>query len=564
MKFLLNMDNHITLDDALDKISSSRGINPRWRSVCPEAGNLLLSTVPDAETITEAVYRVKNGLIDRPKCIQCDARVTFSQKNKAYSRFCGPRCGSLNDCTKAKHERTNIAKYGTANPTKFGSSKFKSAMVAKYGVEVPFKSDELKNKAANTNLSRYGVRNVFAAEDVVQKIKNTNLLRRGVACSMQDETVKAKFRDTDGTWKANKGIQKRSAAKHLTEALRIRTRLEFFGFELVEVSGVFHEHKNKHLLRHTCGHEFSTSLANGIIPICRKCDPKLVGTSKLQQTVQTILTDLGVEFEVGKRILSRKELDIFVPSSKFGIEVNGLYWHSTQAGKSTDYHLRKTEDAQKLGITLVHLFEDDIVQSPNIVKSMLAVRLGLATKIAARTCKIDINISKEEAKAFIEQNHLSGTARFDFAIGLRCNDRLVSVASFAKPRYSGLANLEMIRFCTEHNTVVIGGLSKIIAALPRPTTLLSYADRCYSTGAAYYKTGFKLVKTIPPSCWNFKGPENIRTHHTQLRKYKLLRADSRLDPSKTERQLIQEAGWNQIWDCGHLAFILDLPNYTHR
>jgi hypothetical protein len=275
--------------------------------------------------------------------------------------------------------------------------------------------------------------------------------------------------------------------------------------------------------------------------------------------VEEFLTELGVAFETGVRILDRKEIDIYIPGSKLGIEINGLFWHSSAAGKSVAYHLEKTEEAEALGIRLLHLFEDDLVYHWEVVKSMLRVRLNLGTKIGARSCVLE-SIPKQEARDFVNRNHIRGSARFEFAIGLRSRTgELLCVGTFSKPRYSKIADLELIRFCSAQNIVVVGGLSKILKALP-PVKLLSYADRSYSTGDVYIRAGFKLVKTNPPTCWYFRAPQNVRTHHTQLRKYKLLRADPTLDSTKTERQLIEEAGWEQIWDCGQHVFVLDLQN----
>lgn len=541
---------------AFEPAISGGKISGRWRLNYAKEGQAILNAVPDAESISEALFRIKNG-IERPKCATCGGHIKFSHKRHEYSRFCSPRCGQLNSEVRAKLKETNLEKYGVENPGAFGSDKFKEAMQEKYGANTPMRSEILKDKVKATNLEKYGAKNVFASEHGKKKIVETMMTNYGVSCSMKDPGVKQKFRTEDGSWKPavmNKDlrIQNRTA----TEKARVTLRLQEFGFTLIETRGVLHRAENKHVLQHECGHIFESHLSNGLLPICRKCNPKLCGTSLLQKKVEDFLISLNIDFVIGGRILDGKELDILIPSINLGLEINGLYWHSTQAGKDPKYHLIKTEAALAKGITLVHLFEDDLVYRWDIVQSMLKVKLGLAKRIYARQCIVE-EISKKEATAFCNQYHLKKSARFEMAYGLRHNGVLVCVGTFGKPRYSKIGDLELIRFCSISDTVIVGGMSKILSKIPKSTSLISYADRSYATGEAYKKAGFKLYKILPPNYSHFKSPENLRTHQTQLRKYKLLRSNATLDSSKTERQLLAEAGWNQIWDCGQFIFILN-------
>ena len=45
-----------------------------------------------------------------------------------------------------------------------------------------------------------------------------------------------------------------------------------------------------------------------------------------------------------------REIDIYIPDLKFGIEYNGLIWHSEENGKVKGYHLEKTEICNKNGV----------------------------------------------------------------------------------------------------------------------------------------------------------------------------------------------------------------------
>ena len=105
------------------------------------------------------------------------------------------------------------------------------------------------------------------------------------------------------------------------------------------------------------------------------------------------------EILTGNRvILDGKEIDIYIPEIKLGIEFNGLYWHSEEGGKDSKYHLNKTELCESNGIKLIHIFEDEWLYKKNIVKSRLKNILGLTeNKIYARKCEIK-EISSRDSK----------------------------------------------------------------------------------------------------------------------------------------------------------------------
>ena len=58
-----------------------------------------------------------------------------------------------------------------------------------------------------------------------------------------------------------------------------------------------------------------------------------------------------------KRVLGRKELDIYVPSIQLGIEYNGLKYHCIESGKDKDYHLSKSLLCREKGIRLIHIYQ---------------------------------------------------------------------------------------------------------------------------------------------------------------------------------------------------------------
>ena len=72
----------------------------------------------------------------------------------------------------------------------------KAAMLAKYGVDNPQKSKEIRERTELTNLERYGTKNVFQNVEVQVKQKQTCIARYGVENVFQAEPVKNIIKQT--------------------------------------------------------------------------------------------------------------------------------------------------------------------------------------------------------------------------------------------------------------------------------------------------------------------------------------------------------------------------------
>ena len=209
---------------------------------------------------------------------------------------------------------------------------------------------------------------------------------------------------------------------------------------------------------------------------------------------------LGIdEYELHNRdILNGREIDIYIPSLKLGIEYDGLRWHSEIFNKDTNYHLSKTEECERQGIRLIHIFEDEWQYKRDIVKSRLLNLIGKTpNKIYARKCTIK-EVDSHTASKFLDENHIQGKCNSSYRYGLYYNDELVSIMTFGKLRKNlGSTDkdgyYELLRFCNKSNTAVIGGASKLFKHFlkeKKPTNVISYADRRWSNGKKKKKLGW--------------------------------------------------------------------------
>ena len=132
------------------------------------------------------------------------------------------------------------------------------------------------------------------------------------------------------------------------------------------------------------------------------CPYHYLNTSKSEDEIADFIKEGGFTVTRNDRSIleNRHELDIYIPDRQLAIEFDGVFWHN-EMNKPVNYHLNKTEECNKKGIKLIHIFEDEWLDKPNIWKSMLNNLLGLnENRIFARKCEIK-EVSMEDSKTFL-------------------------------------------------------------------------------------------------------------------------------------------------------------------
>jgi hypothetical protein len=127
----------------------------------------------------------------------------------------------------------------------------------------------------------------------------------------------------------------------------------------------------------------------------------------------------------------------------------------------------KSNRALQVGISLFHIFEDEWhdLQKREIIKSMICIKLNHATKIYARKLVLREGHSSTIA-AFLTENHLDGNVPFLKAFWLE-NDKGTIVCALTLRKHDqqtkwGSKTIELARVATIRNTVVVGGMSRLI------------------------------------------------------------------------------------------------------
>lgn len=323
-------------------------------------------------------------------------------------------------------------------------------------------------------------------------------------------------------------------------------------FELVSDIRDYKDKRHKFAFRCTvCGDvALKTIYMLTHCPLCFSCNPR---SSKQQIEIADFIKALGFQvIENDRQQIHPLEIDIFVPSKMFGLEFNGLYWHSTGFHSDQNYHDQKVCAAAEKNIRLMHVFEDEWEEKSEILKSMIKHRLGLSqNRISARECDV-VKIDPVTRKEFFVRTHLDGDVKSSFCYGLvrRSDKKLVAAASFRRPFHKKYSQMcELARFSTELDTVVRGGLSKLMTAYKREfpgKDLVSYLDTRFGGGDLYLHAGFKDMGTTSPRFW-------WTDYQKRYDRFKI-RADRSRNLS--EAHVAEANGVHRIYGCKNRIFIL--------
>lgn len=485
-----------------------------------------------------------------------------SIKNYGYNHF------TQSDIIKNKIKKTNLEKFGSDSPLKNTDikNKIKNTLLKKYGVDNSFKSSEIKDKMKKTFLTNYGVDWPSKSEFIKKKKEKSYLDKYGVSSILKLDWVREKAKDR---YFEKYGVNFGNMTEDMILKMKENKNKKWIDRVLNDNKDLIYistDYNSKiHKFKCSDGHVFEIPYVilvqrNSVkTTICTTCNPIEKNISGLEkQLLSFIKNNYNGEILENQKIIPPYEIDIYLPQLKLGFEFNGLWWHS-EINKNSNYHLNKTELGDKLGIKLIHIYEDDWLLKGDIVKSRILNLLGKSNKIYARKCQVrEINNNKL-VRSFLEKNHIQGFVGSLIKIGLFYENELVSVMTFGKNRKfmsqkSEDGHFEMLRFCNKMNTNIIGGASKLFKYFIKnynPIEVISYADRSWSKGDLYEKLGFIFLHKTPPNYYYIIN--GVRKHRFGFRKDKLIKDG--FDKDKTEHQIMIERGLFRIYDSGSLKYV---------
>lgn len=483
-------------------------------------------------------------------CNTCGGPVDIILKSTgAYRRWCSNKCMGADPTVLEKKRKTNLDKFG-GHPMQSQTiiSDRKAAYYDKHGCDNPFGNVEVKAKIQETNEGRYGCKNPSNNATIIEKIRTSAVNRYATTSGKDTVMTKRKM-----TCMELYGVEW-SSQHHLSEESMEK---------LHDVIWL----QDQHFVQLRTIADIAKELGCSPTPIFDRLT--IAGTPARRFSISTgerelfdfvcSLTTHTVAMNV-RDIIYPKELDIYVAGAKFAIEFNGTFWHSECHGKDRDYHLSKTMACSEQGIKLLHILDIEWETKRKIVESRIQHQFGLSDRIFARKCDIRV-LSHDVAIPFLNDNHIQGGCPASLYVGLYHNDELVAVSTFAKSRYNKNVEWELVRYCTKTLLTIVGGASKLFKWFIKeynPTSIISYADRRWSTGGVYTTLGFTLAHNSTPNYFYFhrNEPEKLMSR-VQFQKHKLKEKLVVFDATLTEWDNMKNNGYDRVWDCGNMVFIWD-------
>lgn len=281
--------------------------------------------------------------------------------------------------------------------------------------------------------------------------------------------------------------------------------------------------------------------------------------SEFEKDFTSFLDRINVKYEKNRRSLldNKMELDVYFPEKELAIELNGNYWHKVErVGKK--YHKKKSDMAEKAGIRLIHIFENEWLAKRKIVEG--TVRLAVdrpLLKVKSSVCTIR-NMPKRDAAHFFRENHLlhyrGGSVRLGLYFDKEC------VASMTFRRYPNNRNnvYKLVNLGYAAGVSVSGGAEKLFAHFLKehsPQKIIAYNNTRLFDDKIYNKLGFVPSGTTPPVPW-FVDRKSYTTHHRDNYTHKKM--DEKGFPKGNDDFISRACEHDNLicyYDCGSRKFI---------
>lgn len=128
----------------------------------------------------------------------------------------------------------------------------------------------------------------------------------------------------------------------------------------------------------------------------------LKSTSMLEKEIREMLMSWPYKMENNHRGFGQ-EIDIYFPSIKFGVEVNGEYWHS-ELFKDCNHHINKFLYYYGLGITLFTIWESDWLYRKEWVLEKLR---NVVNRVHSQKIEYDLDYEPHEYQCGMRVDHNS-------------------------------------------------------------------------------------------------------------------------------------------------------------
>lgn len=299
-------------------------------------------------------------------------------------------------------------------------------------------------------------------------------------------------------------------------------------------------------------------------PNCPQC--MQWGTSILEQEVVAYIKSIlpkDVEIkENDRKLISPKELDIYIPELSVAVEFNGLYWHSEANGKSKNYHYNKWKQCKSKNVQLITVWEDDWLYRQEHVKSQLSTLLRTPYKqLSTHASKLSAKeVDKNKAKEFYNSSYLKEFSSDSNYCALVNNEK-DSICALLTWKQADEKVVIIEDYCEKDS--VVNGLEKLIHHILKRINnknvenIIAHIDNSSVHGASFEKIGFMQVQSVK---YNFSYVVKRERVHESHMSAAFFEGNQELvyDSDLTLEELKIKNGITKLWDCGKIRYVLNL------
>lgn len=462
-------------------------------------------------------------------CAKCSEQVVTLTAKGRWSEYCSAKCRGSHNSAKSREQavQTSLNNWGVENPAQHEEirKKMQATLNHRIGVDHALQSKDIQEQKKNTMMERHGVEHAAQSREFQEKMISSYLKNWGVSNpSLRHIPPESYDKLHNETWLDHNS--ETSTCQEMADLLQVSEWL---------VAGALKKF--------------------GIVPK-KQNYYRSAAEIDIEDYIKSIRPDLTV-LTSDRKLIPPYEIDIYIPELALAFEYNGLYYHSEEFGKTSKYHLMKTTRCHERGVRLIHIWENDYIKSKEVLFSKIANLLHKSVPIYARKCTID-TLSIADARAFLNSTHIQGYCNSTIKLGLRYNNEIVACMTFIPTRFSNDAEWELLRYSSKLHHNVVGGFSKLLTHFVRTqsTSIISYSDKCWSTGDVYRLNGFDHIRTSKPSYFYTKDGVNVY-HRMSFQKKKMKTKLEYFDPALTESENMKNNGFIKIWNCGNDAWLFN-------
>jgi len=354
--------------------------------------------------------------------------------------------------------------------------------------------------------------------------------------------------------KLKKRSQEKYGTNHPMQNLEVQQK---FKQTMLDRYGVEHALQNKNLSIQQQANAINTNLKNNnvpyacLLPQCIEAQGKIISDVNVKFSEKLKQNMIKYKFE---HRIENCSYDIILQETNILLELNPTYTHSAKSNhwgisRPCEYHLSKTQLANKHGYRCIHIFDWD--DESKIIHMLIPTK-----SIYARQLKL-FKLHSWVADDFLRKYHIQGTCKGQLLhLGLVKNGVLYQVMTFGKSRYSKSHDVELLRLCTLPGFRVIGGASKLFSFATKEYGLwniISYCDLSKFTGDVYTKIGMQFLRNTPPQeVWS-KGNDKITANLLRQRGFDQL-FKTNFGKGTSNEELMLHNGWLPVYDCGQVVY----------